>query len=80
MSAPQTFFVGSSGGTGYAELVIDQESNDIVNDPVNKVIYLSVPGAAPTNGNTISVLDLASGQISSSHVRRQQSGRARDLG
>jgi hypothetical protein len=65
-SAPQTFFVGSTGGTGYAEVEIDQEANDIVNDPVNNVLYLSVPGAAAANGNTISVLDLASGQISTS--------------
>jgi hypothetical protein len=66
VSAPETFFVGSTGGTGFAELVIHQESNDIVNDPVNQVIYLSVPGAAATNGNTISVLDLVTGQISTS--------------
>jgi len=65
-SAPQTFFVGSTGGTGFAEVEIDQESNDIVNDPVNKVLYLSVPGAAPTNGNTISVISLATAQITSS--------------
>ena len=43
MSAPQTFFVGNSGGTGFAEVEIDQEANDIVNDPVNKVlIFLSL--------------------------------------
>jgi len=66
VSAPETFFVGSTGGAGYAELVINQQSNDIVNDPVNQVIYLSVPGDAPTNANTISVLSLASGQITSS--------------
>jgi hypothetical protein len=66
VSAPQTFFVGSSGGTGFAEVEIDQEANDIVNDPVNKVLYLSVPGTAPTNGNTISVISLATAQITSS--------------
>jgi hypothetical protein len=65
-SAPQTFFVGSTGGTGYAEVVIDQEANDIVNDPVNNALYLSVPGAAPTNGNTISVISLGSASITSS--------------
>lgn len=65
-SAPQTFFVGNSGGSGFAEVEIDQEANDIVNDPVNNVLYLSVPGAAPTNGNTISVISLASAQITSS--------------
>ncbi len=66
VSAPETFFVGSSGGAGYAELEVNQQSNDIVNDPVNQVIYLSVPGIVTPNGNTISVLNLASGQISSS--------------
>jgi hypothetical protein len=65
-SAPQTFFIGNSGGPGFAEVEINQESNDIVNDPVNKVLYLSVPGAAPTNGNTISVISLATAQITSS--------------
>ena len=66
VSAPEIFFVGSTGGPGYPELVINQQSNDIVNDPVNGVIYLSVPGSAPTNGNNISVLNLATGQISTS--------------
>jgi hypothetical protein len=65
-SSPQTFFVGSTGGTGYAEVVIDQEANDIVNDPVNNALYVSVPGAAPTNGNSISVISLASASITSS--------------
>jgi hypothetical protein len=65
-SMPETFFVGSTGGAGYAELEIDQASNGIVYDPVNQVIYLSVPGNAPTNGNTISVVSLASGTITSS--------------
>ncbi|MGO9451869.1 MAG: hypothetical protein ACLQDV_12650 [Candidatus Binataceae bacterium] len=65
-STPETFFVGSTGGAGYAELEVNQQSNDIVNDPVNQVIYLSVPGAVTPNGNTIAVLNLASGQISSS--------------
>ncbi|HYR79535.1 MAG TPA: hypothetical protein VEO55_05985 [Candidatus Dormibacteraeota bacterium] len=66
VSAPETFFVGSTGGAGYAALEIDQQSNGIVYDPVNQVIYLSVPGGAPTNGNTISVIGLASGTITSS--------------
>ena len=66
VSAPETFFVGSTGGAGYAELEIDQQSNGMVYDPVNQVIYLSVPGNAPTNGNTISVISLAMGTITSS--------------
>ncbi len=65
-SPPETFFVGSTGGVGYAELQIDQKSNGMVYDPVNQVIYLSVPGNAPTNGNTISVVSLAAGTITSS--------------
>jgi hypothetical protein len=47
-------------------LEIDQASNGMVYDPVNQVIYLSVPGNAPTNGNTISVVSLASGTLTSS--------------
>lgn len=66
VSAPQTFFVGSTGGDGFAEVEIDQQTKDIVYDPVNQAIYLSVPGSAPTNGNTISVLSLASASITSS--------------
>lgn len=66
VSAPETFLVGSTGGAGYAELEIDQQSNGMVYDPVNQVIYLSVPGNAPTNGNTISVISLAMGMITSS--------------
>ncbi len=41
-------------------------SNDLVSDPVNQVIYLSVPSVAGPSGNTISVLDPASGTITSS--------------
>jgi hypothetical protein len=61
-----TFLVGSSGGTGFAQLVINQPATDLVYDPFRQVIYLSIPGSAPTQGNTISVLDLASGSITSS--------------
>jgi hypothetical protein len=66
VTTPQTFFVGESGGDGFAALKIDQQANDIVNDPVNQVIYLSVSGSVIPHGNTVSVLDLASAQISSS--------------
>jgi len=54
---PYTFLVGTTGGPGYAQLEIDQPTNDLVYDPLRQVIYLSVPAAAPTRGNTISVLD-----------------------
>jgi len=63
---PYTFLVGTTGGPGYAQLEIDQPTNDLVYDPLRQVIYLSVPAAAPTRGNTISVLDLTSGAISNS--------------
>jgi hypothetical protein len=66
VSAPQTFFVGSTGGTGYAMVVINQQANDIVSDPVNNALYISVPGSAPTDGNSISVISLASASITSS--------------
>jgi len=66
VSAPQTFFVGSTGGNGYAMVVINQQANDIVSDPVNSALYISVPGSAPTNGNSISVISLASASITSS--------------
>ena len=32
VSAPQTFFVGSTGGNGYAMVVINQQANNIVSD------------------------------------------------
>ncbi len=41
-------------------------SNDLVSDPLHQVIYLSVPSVAGPNGNTISVLDPASGAVTSS--------------
>ena len=45
--------------------VVSQTANDIVYDPVQKVIYLSVPGTASTNPNTIAIMDPASATISS---------------
>lgn len=66
VSSPQTFFVGDTGGDGYAQVIINQVANDIVSDPINNTLYLSVPGSAPTNGNTISVVSLASASITSS--------------
>lgn len=44
---------------------VSQTANDMVYDPVQKVIYLSVPGTAATNPNTIAVMDPASATISS---------------
>jgi hypothetical protein len=65
VSPSETFFVGSSGGPGYAVLEIDQQTNDLAYDAVNQAIYLSAPHSAPTNGDTISVFNLAEGSISS---------------
>ena len=45
---------------------VSQAANDLVWDPVNQVIYLSVPSAASANGNTISILNPSTGVIASS--------------
>jgi hypothetical protein len=61
-SAPATFTIIASGGY-YTLTTLDQASNDLVWDPVNQVIYLSVPSTAKANGNTISILNPATGSI-----------------
>lgn len=63
-SAGSTFFIGSSAGAGFAVSVINQAANDLVFDPLHRVILLSVPGAAAAHGNTISALDLSGNLIS----------------
>jgi len=45
---------------------VNQAAQDIVFDAVNNVIYLSVPGTAAANGNTISVLNPTTAAITSS--------------
>lgn len=67
VSAASTFFVGTSGGAGFAVMAVNQTSKDLVYDSAHQVIYLSVPGTAATNPNTISVLQLATGNISMTH-------------
>jgi hypothetical protein len=62
-SSASTFFVGSSGGSNFAVIVVNQATQDIVFDPVNGVFYLSVIGTAATNPNTISVLDPSTGTV-----------------
>lgn len=52
-------------GFNYTPLVVGQLANDMVWDPTNQVIYLSVPSLAPANGNTIAVLNPTSGSIQS---------------
>jgi hypothetical protein len=52
-------------GFSYTPLVVSQLANDMVWDPVNQMIYLSVPSLASANGNTIAVLNPTSGSIQS---------------
>jgi hypothetical protein len=65
VSAGSTFFVGTTGGSNFAVITVDQAAQDIAYDPKNQVIYLSVPGTAASNPNTICVLDPATGMITS---------------
>jgi hypothetical protein len=65
-SAGSTFFVGTTGGSGFAVSVLSQKSNDLIYDPLHHVIMLSVPGTAPAHGNTISALDPSTETIISS--------------
>lgn len=46
--------------------VVNQLANDLVWDSTHQLIYLSVPSVALANGNSISVLNPATGSISSS--------------
>src|SRR5262249_3576618 len=65
-SSPFTFLTGSAGGTGFAQVIINQASRDLAYDPGQQLIYASAPSSATTNPNTISVLSLASASITSS--------------
>jgi trimeric autotransporter adhesin len=47
-------------------VVVPQTANDIAFDPLQHVIYLSVPGNALTHPNTISILDPVNATITSS--------------
>lgn len=47
-------------------MMLDQQANDLVWDPVNQVIYLSVSSGAYSNPNTILVLDPLTGSITKS--------------
>lgn len=57
VSNSSTFFVGTAGGSNFATIVVNQSAQDIVYDSKNQVFYLSVPGTASANPNTIAVLD-----------------------
>jgi sugar lactone lactonase YvrE len=65
-SSPFTFLTGSTGGTGFAQVIINQGSRDLAYDSAQQLIYASVPSSATTNPNTISVLSLATAAITSS--------------
>ena len=52
-------------GFSYTPLVVSQLANDMVWDPINQVIYLSVPSLASSNGNTIATLNPTTGSVQS---------------
>src|SRR5579864_1291661 len=66
VSADSTFLVGSAGGPGFAQVIVNQASRDLAYDSTQQLIYASVPSSATTNPNTIAVLSLASASITSS--------------
>jgi IPT/TIG domain len=63
VSSTSTFLVGTTGGSNFATIVVNQAAKDIVYDPKNQVFYVSVPGTASTNPNTIAILDPAMAAI-----------------
>jgi hypothetical protein len=73
-SALSTFFIGSTGGNGFAVSAINQTANDLLFDPLHQVILLSVPSTAAEHGNTISALDPASETIISSQFAGSEPG------
>jgi hypothetical protein len=64
-TAPFTFLVGNTGGSNFALISITQAAKDLVYDPVNQVLYLSVTGTAATHPNTICILDPTTATVSS---------------
>jgi hypothetical protein len=67
VSAPSTFFIGTTGGmssagTGFAVTVLSQPSRDIAFDTNHQEIFLSVPNTV-ANGNAIAALDLVTTTI-----------------
>jgi hypothetical protein len=65
VSNVSTFFVGTTGGSNFAAIVVNQAAQDIVYDPKNQVFYLSVPGTASSYSNTIAVLDPTTATLTS---------------
>jgi hypothetical protein len=66
ISPAAAFFIGTTGGANFAVITVNQAVKDIVYDPISRKFYLSVTGTAATNPNTISVLDPATGTVTSS--------------
>ena len=64
-TVPFTFLVGTSGGSNFAVISITQAAKDLVYDPVNQVLYLSVTGTAATHPNTICILNPTTATVSS---------------
>jgi hypothetical protein len=64
-SSPSAFFVGTSGGSNFAYVTVNQPAQDIVFDPVSNLFYLSVSDSTSANPTTICVLDPATFTITS---------------
>lgn len=64
-SSAATFMVNSNSTTSGAT-VVDVMANDLAWDPVNQVIYLSLPSVDGANGNSIQVLEPATGTLGTS--------------
>lgn len=65
---------GPNGGSASADFqilyqpkIVNQTANDMVWDPVNKLIYFSVPGSAGTNRNQVCSMNPATGAIITCH-------------
>jgi hypothetical protein len=62
---------GPGGGTSnaapfqilYQPTIVNQVTNDLVWDPLNHVLYISIPGSASAHANQICILNPASGAI-----------------
>jgi hypothetical protein len=61
-SSPLNFVIGPSAQVTTVNLI----ANDAAWDPVNQVVYLSVPSAAGSNGNTVQVLNPTTGTLGAS--------------
>jgi len=52
----------------YQPTVVSQATNDLVWDPLNQVIYISVPSSASTNANQVCILNPATAAIVNCHA------------